>query len=344
MPETNQASTHVPFTSGSSLAAGLRVRATLGGGAPHAFLLDTGSVGILTPRSALGPDFQQFDPSQDIKFQYVSSGKTYWGQWVKVPVVLGVPADWDGTGDYPVAQVEVFAVDRPVDFDGGVFGIGFGIDGHADGGPARNPLLHMSDHGERLNDGYIVSTRGVDVGLTAANTAGFAFIALDRNDSAADWRQPLGSVALSAPFSPNGFAVNLPILVDTGIKAMILWVGAGSAPPELASGSSVPDGVKVSLRRRRRTLDSNRRCNMGSSPEMRASRWRHRKSNGAWATASIPAGTSWPAQTISTMRQQDVSASVFRRSSAGSDQVDPSGSVIAGLDPAIHGPAGQARG
>ena len=247
MPETNQASTHVPFTSGSSLAAGLRVRATLGGGAPHAFLLDTGSVGILTPRSALGPDFQQFDPSQDIKFQYVSSGKTYWGQWVKVPVVLGVPADWDGTGDYPVAQVEVFAVDRPVDFDGGVFGIGFGIDGHADGGPARNPLLHMSDHGERLNDGYIVSTRGVDVGLTAANTAGFAFIALDRNDLAADWRQPLGSVALSAPFSPNGFAVNLPILVDTGIKAMILWVGAGSAPPELASGSSVPDGVKVSL-------------------------------------------------------------------------------------------------
>ena len=247
MPETNQASTHAPFTSGSSLAAGLRVRATLGGGAPHAFLLDTGSVGILTPRSVLGPDFQQFDPSQDIKFQYVSSGKTYFGQWVKVPVVLGVPADWDGTGDYPVAQVEVFAVDRPVDFDGGVFGIGFGIDGHADGGPARNPLLHMSDHGERLSDGYIVSTRGVDVGLTAANTAGFAFIALDGDDSAADWRQPLGSVALSAPFSPNGFTADLPILVDTGIKAMILWVGAGSAPPELTSGSSVPDGVKVSL-------------------------------------------------------------------------------------------------
>ena len=164
----------------------------------------------------------------------------------QVPVVLGVPADWDGTGDYPVAQVEVFAVDRPVDFDGGVFGIGFGIDGHADGGTARNRSA-MSDHGERLNDGYIVSTRGVDVGLTAANTAGFAFIALDRNDLgrglAATPRRPLPS----APSAPNGFAVNLPILVDTGIKAMILWVGAGSAPPELASGSSVPDGVKVSL-------------------------------------------------------------------------------------------------
>ena len=33
-----------------------------------------------------------------------------------------------------------------------------------------------------------------------------------------------------------------------------------------------------------------------------------------------------------------------RHASAGCDQVDPSGSVIAGLDAAIHGPAGQARG
>ena len=62
----------------------------------------------------------------------------------------------------------------------------------------------MSDHGERLNDGYIVSTRGVDVGLTAANTAGFAFIALDRNDSAADWRQPLGRVLSLQPQSIRG--------------------------------------------------------------------------------------------------------------------------------------------
>lgn len=129
MSATNEASYHVPFTPGSSLAAGLHVRAALGGGSPHTFLLDTGSVGVLTPRSALGPDFQEFDPSRDIEFRYVSSGKTYLGQWVKVPIVLGAPADWDGAGDYPVAHVEVFAVDRPENFDGGVFGVGFGIAG-----------------------------------------------------------------------------------------------------------------------------------------------------------------------------------------------------------------------
>jgi hypothetical protein len=30
-------------------------------------------------------------------------------------VVLGVPAGWDGTDDYPIAEVEVFAVDRAID-------------------------------------------------------------------------------------------------------------------------------------------------------------------------------------------------------------------------------------
>src|SRR5271156_6486655 len=119
----------MPFTQDSSLTSGLHVSAALGG-APHAFLLDTGSVGILTPRSVLGPDYRQFDPSQDILFEYSSSGNKYFGQWVKVPVVLGVPADWDGTGDYPIAQVEVFAVDQGVDqpnWNGGVFGVGFAI-------------------------------------------------------------------------------------------------------------------------------------------------------------------------------------------------------------------------
>jgi hypothetical protein len=78
-------------------------------------LICGGSVGILAPRSVLGPDYQQFDPSLDIEFEYASSGKKYFGQWVNVPVVLGVPAGWDGTDDYPIAEVEVFAVDRAID-------------------------------------------------------------------------------------------------------------------------------------------------------------------------------------------------------------------------------------
>jgi hypothetical protein len=88
MNKTNETSCHVRFTSGSNLTTGFHVRAALGGGRPHVFQVDTGSVGILVPRHTLGPDYQNFDPSQDVKFGYVSSGKLYYGQWVKVPVVL----------------------------------------------------------------------------------------------------------------------------------------------------------------------------------------------------------------------------------------------------------------
>jgi hypothetical protein len=243
----NEFSYRIPFTSKSSLAAGLHVSASLGGGAPHTFLVDTGSVGILTPRKTLGPDFQDFDPSRDITLQYVSSGNLYHGQWVKVPVVLGVPAHWDGTGDYPTAHVEVFAVDRPADFDGGVMGIGFAIGGKADGGSARNPLLHLTYQRKRLGPGYIVSTQGIDAGLTTSNQEGFAFIALDRNASGNDWQQPIGSVDLTGDFDADGFSADLPFLMDTGIPNMILWVSADDTPPNLPSHQPFPDGISVSI-------------------------------------------------------------------------------------------------
>ena len=246
MGQTNETSYQIPFTSESSLAVGFHVSAALGGGAPHAFLVDTGSVGILVPRDTLGPDYQNFDPSLDIDFQYVSSGNVYSGQWVRVPVVIGVPASWDGTGDYPIAHVDVFAVDQPDDFDGGVFGVGFAIGGLADGGPARNPLLHVKYQGEPLSHGYIVSTQGIDVGLTSVNMECFAFIALERDLSGEDWAQPAGSVGLTGDFSADGFSIDLPILLDTGIDEMILWTSTDDAP-NLPRDSAFPAGVSVSI-------------------------------------------------------------------------------------------------
>lgn len=247
MNRANEISYRVPFTSKSSLTTGLHVSASLGGGTPHSFLVDTGSVGILAPRQTLGPDYQDFDPSRDITFQYVSSGNIYHGQWVKVPVVLGVPTAWDGTGDYPTAHVEVFAVDRPTDFDGGLLGVGFAIGGKADGGPARNPLLHLTYRGEHLSRGYIVTMQGIDVGLTPINKTGFAFIALDRDAAGEDWLQPLGSVELSGDFSADGYRADLPFLMDTGIPDMILWVSADHTPPNLPRHSAFPAGITVSI-------------------------------------------------------------------------------------------------
>ena len=138
MSGASELSCFLPFTTDSSLGSGLHLLAAIGGGPPHLFEVDTGSVGILVPRQSLGPKYQNFDPGLDIKVQFVSSGNVYWGQWVKVPVLLGVPEMWDGTGDYPTAEIEVFAVDRPADFDGGILGVGFAIGGLADGGPAQS--------------------------------------------------------------------------------------------------------------------------------------------------------------------------------------------------------------
>jgi hypothetical protein len=253
MSPRNEGSCRVPFTSGSSLAAGFHVSAALAGGAPHGFLVDTGSVGIVVPRGVLGPDYQDFDPSQDVEFEYVSSRNKYLGQWVNVPIVLGVPTVWNGEGTYPIADIEVFAVDRafadnePVTFDGGVFGIGFAIGGSADGGPARNPLLHLTFQGMCLSGGYIVSTAGMEVGLTPLNTEGFAFISLDRTAPAEDWMQPLGGVALTGDFSPDGFSIDLPVLVDTGIDEMILWVDSDSSPTKLPSNVAFPPGIEVKV-------------------------------------------------------------------------------------------------
>ena len=90
----------LPFTPASDLTGGLHLYAAVGGGAPRLFEVDTGSVGVLVPRQSLGPAYQNFDRSLDVKFEYVSSGKVYWGQWVKAPVILGVPETWNGDGDF----------------------------------------------------------------------------------------------------------------------------------------------------------------------------------------------------------------------------------------------------
>jgi hypothetical protein len=231
----------IPYTPDSSLTSGFHVRAAVGGGPPHLFEVDTGSVGILVPRKALGPDFQTFDPSKDIDFGYVSSGKRYKGQWVRLSVVVGVPQGWNGSGDYPTAKVEVFAVDDPPTFDGGMFGIGFAIGGKADGGPERNPLLHVTYQGASIAPGYTLTLQGIELGLGKASSAGFAVVPLQRNAAGTDWKQPTGNLDLP------GFTASLPVLMDTGIADMLLWLAPAKRPSQWSRVATLPAGVSVSI-------------------------------------------------------------------------------------------------
>ena len=62
MPSSSERSCFLPFTAASDLTSGLRLYAAIGGGPPHVFEVDTGSVGVLVPRNRLGPPYQNFDP------------------------------------------------------------------------------------------------------------------------------------------------------------------------------------------------------------------------------------------------------------------------------------------
>jgi hypothetical protein len=213
-------------------------------------------------------------------------------------------------GDYPFAQVEVFAVDRPAGFDGGVLGIGFAIGGLADGGPARNPLLHLTYQGAGLSQGYIVSSQAIEAGLTSLNTVDFAFIGLNWNASKKDWMQPVGSLGL-----PGGFSVDLSVLMDTGIDQMLLWLHVNERPAALVNYSQLPNNIDVSIAvpPADRVIEPALQYTFITGDT--ASLWRPFWSNGATAAASTRDGTFWRAPTIFMTRLGAASGSAVLQSS-----------------------------
>lgn len=187
----------IPYAPDSSVAEAFHITAALGGGMPHRFEIDTGSVGVLVPRDVLGPAYQNFDPSKDRTVSYVSSGNSYQGQWVTLSVVMGMPASWDGSGDYPTAMIAVFAVDHMDNdlskkYTQGMFGVGFDIGDQADAGAICNPFLNAVYRGAPLTRGYILTQDGIVLGPTAADAAGFAAVSLRRNAKGDDWQHPWG--------------------------------------------------------------------------------------------------------------------------------------------------------
>ncbi len=245
MADSPDQSYTIPFTADSSLGTGLHIRAVAGSLRTHLFRVDTGSVGMIVPRSVLGSDYPK-DPSKpEIKFQYVSDGTTYYGQWVNVPVTFGVPLGWDGSGDYPTTRVEVFAVDTPTEFTKGMLGIGFGINGKADGGKERNPLLRLTYKGVNLSPGYTITSANIQIGLTADNTRGFRLINLTKNARGSDWMQPQSKAVLSDSEGDMPLLGDRPFLMDTGIAGMILWLSEGTL--DLPANEAFRSGIEISI-------------------------------------------------------------------------------------------------
>ena len=111
--------------------------------------------------------------------------------------------------------------------------------------PGKNPFINIatiaapgrdSETAQGMRRGYIVTRRGVHVGLTGENTQPpFSYVALTRSESGNDWS------GISACIAVNGAAPAAcgSMLMDTGVTTMYLTL------PEDQAAAVRPDGVRA---------------------------------------------------------------------------------------------------
>lgn len=211
----------------------------------HTVTMDTGSVGVAMSATNI-PNYDTLKTAPGAKpgTQFLSSSKVLWvGTWVPMTVTLYDRANKS------VATSEVFilgveksgrcdsyqtdqqicsglpAPEKPVLY----MGVGFGqeADFQPQGTPDKNVLLNLrSVNGQpvadgSLNKGYIIGRQGIQVGLTADNTAGFRFAKLEPYAQyPGDWMMPRGCIGVNPEVNrdANGpICTPANILVDTGI-------------------------------------------------------------------------------------------------------------------------------
>jgi hypothetical protein len=211
--------------------------------------MDTGSVGIIVGSSYFTPPATgRLDPSfiGPGSETLTSSGIIFTGDWYKTIVNL-----YSGTTMVASATVPVMAVihvacepdaracdSNSIDSTGAdthYFGIGFGGGaGQPQGTPDKNAFLNVTNitgSGLLPSPGYILSTQGVQIGLTSINTRGFAMIKLEpllAPDSTqwqtapasasvlTDWQHARGTITVNGRSGSGG------ILFDTGVTTAFL--------------------------------------------------------------------------------------------------------------------------
>jgi hypothetical protein len=233
------------------------------GGASRQFtmIMDTGTNGVVISASDL-PGYTAVGNPQG--WEFLSSSKLLWvGHWIPRELVfLDASGNQLATATVPVLAVETQYTcpgwselanqpacadsQKTVTMPAGIayMGVGFGRehDGQPQGTPDKNPLLNLTaidGEGIRLGTyraGYIITPNGVHVGLSAANSRGFAWLklhgrSLDKrgnpvSDDPRDWPQASMAVSVNGGASQSG-----SVLIDTGIAQMYLTVSHPSQLP-----------------------------------------------------------------------------------------------------------------
>jgi hypothetical protein len=267
----------LPYTHGFSSQDVPRIKTTIGG-VQLRLPMDTGSTGILIGTQQL-PDIGPHEGIPAHHF-FTSSKILYQGRLVDLRVTFHGVGDGNATATVPVLVVDKSVVcpwyDPKIDTFAcphdpnkpspelrdtskiAYMGIGFGRNSHGDGQPfaipKANPFLNIDTiNGEALRPGairagYIISTKGVHLGLTEQTTQGFAYTELERGvtheEDPRDWAM------VKMCFSINGRGSNCgPALIDTGIPQMYLRTEEGVDIPEIAIRVPDKDGHAKTVKR-----------------------------------------------------------------------------------------------
>ncbi|KAF1915464.1 hypothetical protein BDU57DRAFT_518442 [Ampelomyces quisqualis] len=243
--------------------------------------VDTGSTGLLIGAPILpNIDSQIGRPAHHF---FTSSKILYVGRLVKLPVRFGGEA-----GSYAQTRVPILIVDKswgcpwyqpgndtfdcPAGPNGEAaverdtsnityMGVGFGRNDPKDGmpiaAPQNNPFLNIDSidgfpvSWKTMRAGYIVTTKGIHLGLTCHNTRGFAFEdlqpGLTHDTDARDWAMA------QMCFSVNGEGRNCgTLLVDTGIAQMYIRPNEGVSIPSVIIRNPNKHGFAKMVRRVKR--------------------------------------------------------------------------------------------
>jgi autotransporter-associated beta strand protein len=204
---------------------------------PVPFVMDTGSTGIVVSKDIYNPIGPSLGPG---RITYTSSGVIEEGNYYNASVNLFNGATIVATANVPVLVVDAIACapnprnctpnDNPMDVS--LMGIGFGQEytGATGNTPNNNPFLNIvstaTPGGALPSRGYVVTANGVEIGLTAGNTQGYAMVKLS---SYTPYSAPGVPEWLLAPatLSVNGTPGSGAILTDTGVSNMFITPTAG---------------------------------------------------------------------------------------------------------------------
>ncbi len=228
-----------------NFSSGWHVTVSIAGGRRRSVQIDTGSIGFVVGRSAIGK--HAIGPLAPGRQEYTSDGLILLGHFFRASVVLEGTSGRAVTAPVKILGVESFACDpkyptcstRGRNPDSvGVMGVGFDRKEHV-GSNLFLSIADMSAH--RMHPGYIIAADSITLGLTQANTKGFRYTSLVRANG--DWKTAPGCFGFVG--RPGFENICGTILVDTGLPSMILSRARPLRPPGMQD--SIPRGTRLTF-------------------------------------------------------------------------------------------------